>query len=250
MRLTPFELAFGNLARERFPAIAEQLAQSGSSSADRDRFVLLEAVGRLLREIMPADAPAEALDAHVRMLHHAYRHWTAGGWVYRVGEQALLRATGGEGPMTSHLPHQALYLQLPELRVWGAPAAGAAPEPLDGMFVTETAREGGGGGDIAVLGILGMRADRPGFSAVGLDGRADADEATASEIVVAAARADGRAPFSPTLSGGEEAGIYSVETAGELLLLTCRLLALLPLPDPRDARNETRETSERFVSVV
>jgi len=60
---------------------------------------------------------------------------------------------------------------------------------------------------------------------VGLEGRADADD---REIAVAAAREDGSAQFSPTLAGGSQAGLYSLANAGELLLLTCRLLELLP----------------------
>jgi hypothetical protein len=237
MRATPFALVFAELADARFPAIAERLSQGGVSSADRDHFVLLEPVGRLLREIVPDDAGADALEAHVRMLHHAYRHWAGGGWVYRVAEPALRRAIAESGAVTSHLPRKALYLQLPELQMWGTPTAGAAAEPLDGMFVSETARPG----EIAVLGIFGMREGRPGFSAVGLEGRADADDAAADEIPIAA-------PFTSTLAGADRAGIHSVESAGELLLLTCRLLALLPAT--RDPGSEIRGAAERIVEVV
>jgi len=243
MRPTPFALAFGDLARERFPAIAERLAREGVSSADRDRFVLLEPVGRLLREIVPEEAGPDALEAHVRLLHHAFRHWTGGGWVYRIGEPAL-RAAGAGGSITSHLPRQALYLQLPELRVWGTPTAGGPVEPLDGVFVTETEDPGG----IAALAIFGLRDGRPGFSAVGLEGRADAHDPAGTEIEVAAAREDGTPPFSPTLSGGERAGIYSIANAGELLLLTCRLVALLPVPGDA-GRGTGGESGERVVEV-
>lgn len=223
MRSTPFALAFTDLARDRFPAIAQVLERDALSSADRDRFVLLEPVGRLLRELAPDGTGADALEAHMLMLHHAYRHWAGGRWVYRVAEATLRRAATGTA-MTSHLPHQSLYLQLPELKVWGTPTADGAAEPLDGLFVAETVESGG----IAVLGIFGVREGRPGFSAVGLEGRADAADPTGSEIEVAAAREDGSERFSPTLAGGAEAGLYSLANAGELLLLTCRLLVLLP----------------------
>lgn len=239
MRPTPFGLVFAELAAERFPAIADALARDAIAAANRDHFVLLEPVGRLLREIVPAGAGADALEAHVLLVHHAYQHWAGKGWVYRVGESTLERATAAR-QITSRLPRPALYLQLPELRVWGTATAGGVPEPLDGMFVTETGEPGG----IAVLGIFGMRPDRPGFSAVGLEGRADADDAGGGEIEVAAARADGSTPFGPTLAGGAQAGLYSLENAGELLLLTCRLLALLP----RDAGSGTRD-AEHIVAV-
>jgi len=224
MRPTPFGLAFGEIA-QRFPAIAEALQQDGAAPVDRDRFVLLEPVGRLLREIVPNDAGADALEAHVLLLHHAFLHWSGAGRVYQIGELALRRAVSGK-QITTQLPQPALYLQLPELRVWGAPNSAAPPEPLDGMFVSAAAAPGG----VGVLAIFGLRPDRPGFSAVGIEGRADADDPGNTEIEVAAARDDGSPPFGPTLAGGSAAGLYSVANAGELLLLTGRLLSLLP-PD-------------------
>jgi len=162
MRATPFALAFGEIA-PRFPAIAEALQLQGTAATDRDRFVLLEPVGRLLREIVQPDAGADALEAHVLLLHHAYLFWAAEQRVYPISEPALRRAVA-EKRMTTDLPHAAQYLQLPELRVWGAPHDGNPPEPLDGMFVSEATP--GGPGAIAVLAIFGMRPDRPGFSAV------------------------------------------------------------------------------------
>lgn len=221
MRATPFGMVFAELAAERFPAIADALARDVIAPADRDHFVLLEPVGRLLREIVPEDAGADALEAHVLLMHHAYLHWAAGSRTWQIGEETLAEAVVSR-TMTSQLPHGALYLQVPELRVWGTPTEGGAPEPLDGMFVAETPTPGG----VAVLGIFGMRPDRPGFSAMGLEGRADAADSNGGEIEVAAAREDGSAPFGPTLAGGTKAGLYSLANPGELLLLTCRLLAL------------------------
>jgi len=222
MRPTPFALAFSEI-EPRFPAIAEALQQGGAAATDRDRFILLEPVGRLLREIIPPDGGPDALEVHALLLHHAYLFWAAEQRVYQISDEALRRAVG-EPRITTELPHPAQYLQLPELRVWGAPTEGAPPEPLDGMFVSETAA---GAGAIDVLAIFGMRPDRPGFSAVGLEGRADPDDPTAGEIEIAAARDDGSAPFAPQLAGGTAAGLYSVANAGELLLLTGRLLTLL-----------------------
>jgi hypothetical protein len=224
VRATPFDFAFGEIAPRRFPAIREALDQDGKAPTDRDSFTLLEPVGRLLREIMPEDAGPDALEAHVLLLHHAYVFWAAEGRVYQIEESTLRRAVA-EQRITTRLPHPAQYLQLPELRVWGAPNSASPPEPLDGMFVsagTETAT-------IAVLAIFGMRPDRPGFSAVGLEGRADAGDPGGTEIEIDATRDDGSAAFGPTLAGGTAAGLYSVANAGELLLLTCRLLSQLPI---------------------
>lgn len=242
MRPTPFGVAFGEIAR-RFPAIAEALQQEGAAPDDRDRFVLLEPVGRLLSEIVPEGAGAEAMETHVLLLHTAFLHWSSGGAVYRIGEQALQRAIATQH-MTGEAPHPALYLQLPELRMWGSPTPEAAPEPLDGMFVSR----GEGPGTVAVLAVFGMRPDRPGFSAVGIEGRADSDDAAGNEIEVAAAREDGTAPFGPMLAGGSAAGLHSLANAGELLLLTCRLLTLLPA-DESEVSPVTRGALEHIVAV-
>lgn len=222
MRATPFDFVFGQIAPQRFPAIRAALEHDGKTPTDRDSFTLLEPVGRLLRELMPEDAGADALEAHVLLLHHAYLFWAAEGRVYRVGEPTLRRAVA-EQQITTRLPHPAQYLQLPELRVWGAPNPASPPEPLDGMFVSAGAEPGA----IAVLAIFGLRPDRPGFSAVGLEGRADPDDPNTHEIEIEASRDDGSQAFGPTLAGGTAAGLYSVANAGELLLLTCRLLPLL-----------------------
>jgi hypothetical protein len=222
MRPTPFGVAFAEIT-ERFPAIADALQQDGAAPEDRDHFVLVEPVGRLLNEIVPEGSGPEALETHVLLLHTAFLYWSSGGVVYRIGEQALQRAIATR-QITGEPPHAALYLQLPELRVWGAPTPGAPPEPLDGMFVSR----GEAPGSVAVLAIFGMRPDRPGFSAVGIEGRADSDEPEGNEIEVAAAREDSSPPFGPMLAGGSAAGLHSVANAGELLLLTCRLLTLLP----------------------
>lgn len=242
-RPTPFGLVFAEMARDRFPAIGDALRRGDASSESRDAFVLVEPVARLLQELAPADASPDEVEAHLRLLHHAYRYWNAGRWVYRVGEAALARAAAGHH-VSSHLPRQALYLQVPTGKVWRPVADDAAAEPLDGMFVTET----GTPAEIAVLAVFGMHRGRPGFSAVGLEGRADAGEAGADELEVAAARDDGSAAFAPMLGGTKVAGLYSLVTAGELLLLTCRLLAMLPAGAP-DARVDEPDADEHVIAV-
>lgn len=222
-RLSPFALVFGQLAPERFPGVQQAIGGDAATAADRDRFVLLAPVGQLLRDLAPDDAPPDALEAYVRLLHHAYRHWVAGGWVYDVSADGLERALEG-GSLSSETPHPALYLRLPALRVWGAPREHEPPEPLDGVFVTATATPGA----IAALGIFGMHGERPGFSAVAVEGHADEDDPRTDEILIAARRPDGSATFAPLLEGGAAAGVWSVANPGELLLLTCRMLNLLP----------------------
>lgn len=240
-RPTPFALVFGGFAAERFPDIASAAGGDLANAADRDRFVLLAPVGRLLRELAPDDAPAEAMDAYVRLVHHAYRHWAAGGIVYDVKETILERAIASTA-LSSRVPHPAFYLRLPELRVWGAARQGAPHEPLDGLFVTET----GAPGAVALLGVFGMHGERPGFSAVAVDGHADLEHATAGEVDVPLRRTDGSPVFAPQLEGGDRAGVHSVADAGEMLLLGCRLLPMLPAAS---ASPEAPGITERIVVV-
>lgn len=224
-RVNPFVLVFEQLAPEHFPLIRAAVGNNAAAALDRDRFVLLGPVAQLVRELAPDDGPPEAIDAYVRLVHHGYRHWAAGGWVYDVSADMLARAVAG-GPMRSTLPQEAFYLRLPALKVWGAARSGDPPEPLDGVFVTATADPG----TLAALGIFGMHGERPGFSAVAVDGHADADHATIGEIEVPTERLDGTQVFASQLPGGAEAAVYSVADAGEMLLLVCRLLANLPPP--------------------
>ena len=222
-RPTPFALVFGELAPERFPEIKRSVGADSGNARDRDRFVLLAPVGNLLRELAPDDSPPEAMEAYVRLVHHAYRHWAAGGVVFDTSDAAVERAVGS-GKLSSRPPHAAFYLRRPALRVWGAARPDAPPEPLDGVFVTETAAPGG----IALLGVFGMHGERPGFSAVAVEGHADEDHATAGEVEVPMHRTDGKPLFAPLLEGGSQAAVHSVADAGEMLLLVCRLLPLLP----------------------
>ena len=103
------------------------------------------------------------IEAHLRLLHHAYRHWAAGGFVYAIGDATLDRATRG-GSVSAGAGEAALYLQVPAGRVWRPAPRGApeAPEPLDGMFVAVAPERGA----LAVLAVFGMHRNRPGFSAV------------------------------------------------------------------------------------
>src|SRR5207237_487587 len=151
---------------------------------------------------------ADALEAHVLLLHHAYLFWASAQHVYQISEPTLHRAVA-EQRFTTRLPHPAQYLQLPELRVWGAPNEASTPEPLDGMFVSAAGWAAGGagwaggdGGALEVRAIYEMDPDRPGLSAVGLEGRAAPNDPPAGEIEIAAARDDGSAPFAPKLAGG------------------------------------------------
>ena len=239
-RVSPFALVFGEMAPERFSEIRQAIGRDATAAADRDRFVLLAPVGQLLRDLAPDDAPPEAMDAYVRLVHHAYRYWESGGWTYDVGDAALDRAARG-GALTSQLPVTGCYLRLPALRVWGSARNGEPPEPLDGVFLTVTATPG----RLAALGIFGMHGERPGFSAVAVDGHADATHATIGETLIPTERDDGSPALSPQLAGGDAAAVYSVADAGEMLLLVCRLAHDLTAPPAAPAGD-----AERVIAVL
>jgi hypothetical protein len=95
--------------------------------------------------------------------------------------------------------------------VWANVIENESPEPLDGVFVSRAPT-----GDLRVLGIFGLRPDRPGFSAVEASGPRVAD----------LAREDGAPLFTPTLSGGAPAGLRSIAGEGELLELGWRTQGL------------------------
>ena len=164
-RVNPFVLVFQQLAPEHFPLIQAAVRHDPLAAADRDRFVLLGPVAQLVRELSPDDSPPEAIEAYVRLVHHGYRYWAAGSWVYDVSADVLSQVVTG-GPLGSKVPLDAFYLRLPALRVWGAAKNGDPPEPLDGVFVTATHMPG----HLSVLGIFGMHGERPGFSAVAVTG--------------------------------------------------------------------------------
>lgn len=235
-RVNPFVLVFEQLAAEHFPLIRAAVGNNAAAAADRDRFVLLGPVAQLVRELAPDDVPPDGIEAYVRLVHHGYRHWAAGAWVYDVSAELLAQAVAG-GQLGSRLPLEAFYLRMPPLKVWGAARNGDPPEPLDGVFITATATDGA----LSALGIFGMHGERPGFSAVAVDGHADADHAKIGEIEVPTEREDGTPVLASQLTGDAGSAVYSVADAGEMLLLVYRLLAHLPAPPagaPGDASLE------------
>ncbi len=62
----------------RFEEIRAALAAAHTDAADRDAFLLAAAAGRLLRELVPGDAPAEAVTSYAALLHTLYLHWAHG----------------------------------------------------------------------------------------------------------------------------------------------------------------------------
>lgn len=207
-RLAPFDYAFADLAAEHFAAIREEAALLHKDTSDRAQFFALPTVQRVLAAIEAPDVLTEAPEAgpeYATLLYAAYRYWLGGQHLIAITAPDAATSTAD---MPLSVPHGACYLQLPERRYWSQIAEGEPHEPLDGMFVAA----GSDGREITVVAVLGLRADRGGFSEVSV---------TATPVEFAAAATELRSPaFAPLMEGGDRAGFKSVATTAELLHLT------------------------------
>jgi hypothetical protein len=209
-RPTPFDLVFAPVA-DRFAEIAAAAAGRGRDPLERREFASIPHVQRLLNEIQAPDLPArhpDVAEEYLGLLHAAYCFDAAGRRVVVTTraqlEPWLLRIPPTTSP---RIPGGACYVQLPTPWFWAQGGDGEPHEPLDGLFVATAPR----GDEITVLGVLGLRAERGGFTQVTVRARR-ADFAEAGAV-----RRD--PPFAPIMEGGEAASFRSVAAAGELLTL-------------------------------
>jgi hypothetical protein len=211
-RATPFDLVFQPAVATSFPRIAASLAAAGHDPTDRDAFLMDREVITLLRDLRPDEGLGEAMDQMVALVHHAYLTWAAGGVTIPVGRDTAEELLGAVAPDGSEPRDVApYYAQFPERMIWASVIENEAPEPLDGVFVSRDPS-----GLLRVLGIFGLRPDRPGFTAV---------EATGSRAP-RLTREDGTALFAPTLPGAAAAGLRSITGEEELLELGWRTRGL------------------------
>jgi hypothetical protein len=207
-RPLPFDLVFGELAAERFPALAE----SFEDIPPLDRFLMAGPVVELLHELRPAAGLGDAVDDFVAFVHAAYAHWTSGRHT-RVLDAAATTALLDPAPIAA--PGAALdasrveYIQVAPRLVWSRLAGAEAHEPLDGWFALPDA------GTLRLVACLGVHPSRPGLSVLTIEG-------PAPRIL---ARDDGTPAFSPQMTGGDTAGLASVATPEELLAIGWRAAA-------------------------
>ena len=215
-RLDPFDFAFAPLAAERFPVIQEEARLTRKHSDDRAQFAMLSSVQRILSDVEEPEvvaSDAAAAEAYLTTVYVAYRFWEAGRLMFSVSDRDIEEVAVETAPDTfAEVPGGACYIQLPERWCWAQVDPEAPHEPLDGLFVVT-----GSHGEVTVLAVLGLRPDRPGFSEVTV---------VAQPADFVAAQLEARdPPFAPVVEGGEEAGLKSIVTDGEVLHLA--LLALL-----------------------
>ena len=198
-RLDPFTHAFADLAEQRFPEIREEAQISHRDTADLPQFAAMRATQHVLADLESPDvldAEPEAAAGYLAAMFAAYRFWDAGRRLYSVSRARLEEAlAGGADHGSIDVPGGACYVQLPERWIWATTASDRPHEPVDGFFVIQGAH----GREVFVLTVLGLRADRPGFSQIAL---------TASPQACARAADEARQPrFASTLDGGEAAGL-------------------------------------------
>jgi hypothetical protein len=209
-RPTPFDLVFGGLAAERFPAIRDSLARSGADPADRERFILDSEAIALLRELVPEGGAGEAVTEHLALLHHAWLFWRDGARVAGLSREEARALAAGPAPVLHGEAGGARYIQFPERMFWAELEEGAPHEPLDGLFVHDAT-----GSELAVLAVFGYHPAREGFSVASARG--------ARPVLLA--RSGGGPAFAPVMAGGAEAGLHSLVGEAELLELAARARA-------------------------
>jgi hypothetical protein len=227
--LTPYELAFGDPGFETriFPGILREAEAMHEDPARRDRFGFLGRVSEALRDLVPPDAPLEMLEEYRGLFFQAFNFWRFGRRLFSL-EQSVARYLVEAPPQLDGwdfvLPHPSLYVQLPPRLFWASIATDAAPEPVDGFFVTMARGHdplGPAYGDLNVLMVLGVRRDRAGFSVIPFDTEVGPG---ISDTWMEAPGREGAADFANILPGGEMAGLYSILTNTEALKLLARTL--------------------------
>lgn len=253
-RVTPYERILEGMERTTWPAIREEAESRGVDARRRDRFVLLGQVGATLQDMVPDDAPADAIEEYADLLYHGFQFWHYGRRVYafapeRVEALAVPELELGDWILAAP---PACYLQLPHQRFWSRVSGEAPYEPVDGCFVLvdETEPAPGAGAHLRILLVLGLREERAGLSLVAW--HTDLDPREAAARARRPWREDGE-PFANAIPGGERKGLHAIVTTSELEALVLRMLAHLDRhPDTllaRDGGDGVEETRLPWVEV-
>lgn len=203
----PFDLVFGDLAAERFPAIDEAIG----AATTLDAFLMATPAVQLLHDLRPDEGLGEAVDDFVAFVHAAWRFWADGQSTRRFDVDATRALCAGTAGVIRIPAPTAHYIQVAPRLVWGQLADGESWQPLDGWFVVPTP------GAMRVVACFGLHAARPGLSVVA----AEAEMRGGGGPLV---RGDGTPPFAPLMEGGDQAGLHAVATVEELLELAWRAI--------------------------
>lgn len=227
-RITPYELLLEPFEATAFPSIRAEAEQRGTDPRRRDQFLLLGFVGATLKDMVPDDAPADAIDEYAELLYQGYEFWSFGRRLYALGEAVTEQLTTPRYELDRwhFAAPPSCYVQLPYQRIWARIAPDAPFEPVDGCFVTvdDTAPAPDAGAHLRAQLILGLRPDRPGISLVSY--RTDLDPATPARYAGEPWR-EGAPPFANAIPGGERRGYKAITTTSELQALVIRVFHYL-----------------------
>jgi hypothetical protein len=227
--LTPYEMAFGEAGFENrvFPRIQAEADEHGDDPAVRERFGFLTLAGDAARDIVPAEAPAGALEEYRALLYHAFNFWRFGRRLYVLDAPVaryLVEAAPSVAEWELKLPVPSVYVQLPPKLFWASIATDVPPEPVDGFFATVAdCRDplGNPYQELQILMVLGLRRGRAGFSVIPFETEVGGGiPATWAD----APGREGAKDFENILPGGEIAGLYSILTTTEALKLLARAM--------------------------
>ena len=227
-RITPYEALLQPLETVAWPQIQDEAAARGTDTRRRDAFVLLGTVGATLRDVIPDDAPVDAVEEYAELIYHAYQFWSFGKRLYALDRSALEQLIAPEYSLGEWLlaGPPSCYVQLPAQRVWARVTADAPFEPVDGCFVVvdDTAPAPESGAHLRALLVLGLRPERPGISLVSY--RTDLDPGRAAEHAEHPWREDAT-PFANAIPGGERQALHAITTTSELEGIVLRVLHYL-----------------------
>jgi hypothetical protein len=211
-RTHPYELVFNQELEAKLDAISAEAAERDVDTANPDRLGLLISAGELLRELVPADAPPDAIQQVARLIFHCYHYRAHGRQNFEI-EEPVLRELLSTGLVATpgHVdpPAAAGYVLLPRNRVWSRITADAHAEALDGFFFCYG----------WVLYVLGLMPGRPGFSIMEVNAARAEDEITS--VAELKARAEGD-DFANVLPGGELQGHFAITNTAEAVKLAAR----------------------------
>lgn len=246
-RETPYDIVFrgGDIDFEaRFDDVRAEADARGMLVDDPERFIMLGAVGALMREMILAEeaadaggelwqaVPADAIAQVGALLYQAYRFRAAGARVLTIDEPTARALVGGES-VPSPVPAgriDAGYVQLPRNVFWARADAESAAEPLDGFFFARGFR-------FDVLLALGVRARRPGFTTIPI--AADVDSRAALDRWAETRARDAGDDFANILPGGDIDALRGLTSAAEalkLVALALRHLGVDPTHEPTHDR--------------
>lgn len=235
-RPTPWDVVFATdgFDLDAFAAIEREAKARDADAETPDQFLLLSTVGDLLHRLAPdSDRPADlpppdAVRLFGPLVFQAFHFQRHGKQVISLDEtttRAILDASQPIGEWVLEPPARAGYLQLPKHLLWARASEDTPPEPADGLFWTQVGAPVHGGPALALLFVLGLRDDRPGFTVVDAMASAPSSPGHWADTV---ARPDGK-DFANILPGGELSDLHGLVNIAELFKLVSRAFHHLSL---------------------